>query len=117
MQLIARAALEHSAPEDADAAAHTCRQELEARPELSGWTRLQSCVLCLEAKIASARGNPALAESLYATNLTDEAMSAIAEARERLLKRADRLDVEAWRHSFLRNVPENARTLQLASAD
>ena len=41
--------------------------------------------------------------------------SAIAAARDRLLDRAARISDPEWRRRFLADVPENARTLSLAS--
>ncbi|WP_437669162.1 protein kinase domain-containing protein [Sorangium sp. So ce131] len=54
------------------------------------------------------------AEALEACGAREEARSAIANARERLLSRAARITNPAWRASFLENVPEHARTLALA---
>jgi hypothetical protein len=56
------------------------------------------------------------AEALHATGAHDAARHAIAEARDRLLRIADRIAGPAYRKSFLENVPENARTLALARA-
>ncbi len=56
------------------------------------------------------------AEALEATGAHEDARAAIARARERLLERAAAISDPAWRASFLENVPENARTLELASA-
>jgi eukaryotic-like serine/threonine-protein kinase len=39
-----------------------------------------------------------------------------AEAKRRLVERADRIADPAWRRSFLENIPENAATAQLAEA-
>jgi hypothetical protein len=54
------------------------------------------------------------AEALHATGALDAARHAIADARERLLAIADRIGDPAYRHGFLHNIPENARTLTLA---
>jgi tRNA A-37 threonylcarbamoyl transferase component Bud32 len=56
------------------------------------------------------------AEALDATGARDAARRAIAEARARLLAIADKIGDPAYRRSFLEDVPENARTLALASA-
>jgi tetratricopeptide (TPR) repeat protein len=56
------------------------------------------------------------AEALRATGNHEAARAAIAEARDRLLAAAARIDDPQWRQSFLQNVPENARTLELAHA-
>jgi len=53
-------------------------------------------------------------EALHATGANDKARHAIAEARTRLLRIADRIHDPAYRQSFLDSVPENARTLALA---
>ncbi|WP_437290952.1 protein kinase domain-containing protein [Sorangium sp. So ce406] len=54
------------------------------------------------------------AESLAAAGRQDEATAAIAQARTALFARADKLSDSAWRERFLRDVPDNARTLELA---
>jgi hypothetical protein len=53
------------------------------------------------------------AEALEATGDHAAARAAVAEARDRLLAIAERID-ESRRTTFLENVPENARTLALA---
>ncbi|APR76040.1 Adenylate cyclase [Minicystis rosea] len=55
------------------------------------------------------------AEALLANGHTDEAQTALAEARARLLAQAARIDDAALRRSFLDSVPEHARTLALAA--
>jgi len=57
-----------------------------------------------------------VAEALFATGATDAGRAAIAAARERLLHRAARIPDEAMRAHFLQRVPENRRTLELATA-
>jgi hypothetical protein len=54
------------------------------------------------------------AEALHAAGDPD-ALTAIEKARDRLLSRADQIRNPARRESFLTLVPENARTLRLAS--
>jgi serine/threonine protein kinase/tetratricopeptide (TPR) repeat protein len=54
------------------------------------------------------------AECLEATGNHDAARTAIAKARERLLANADKIGDPAYRKSFLENVPENRKTLDLA---
>jgi Tetratricopeptide repeat len=54
------------------------------------------------------------AEALAATGDAPGAHSVLAAARERLLSLADRIQDAHLRQRFLSNVPENARTLQLA---
>jgi hypothetical protein len=56
------------------------------------------------------------AEALHATGAHDAARHAIASARTDLLATAGRIDDPQYRHSFLHDVPENARTLALAGA-
>jgi tetratricopeptide (TPR) repeat protein len=56
------------------------------------------------------------AEALQAARKTAVAQQAIGFARERLLARAQRIRNPLWRKSFLERVPENTRTLLLASA-
>jgi tetratricopeptide (TPR) repeat protein len=58
----------------------------------------------------------ALAETLEATGQVEQAARAIAKARERLIARAERITDPTLRHSFLERVPENARTIALASS-
>jgi serine/threonine protein kinase/tetratricopeptide (TPR) repeat protein len=58
----------------------------------------------------------AYAEALFATGDRGSAREAILLGRERLLARARRVKDEDWRQSLLANVPEHARTLELAAA-
>jgi eukaryotic-like serine/threonine-protein kinase len=58
----------------------------------------------------------ARAEALHASGAIDAARHAIADAQVRLLAIAERIGDPAYKHSFLHNVPENARTFALASA-
>ncbi|XXX73112.1 protein kinase [Sorangium sp. So ce134] len=55
-----------------------------------------------------------VAEALAASGRHAEAMAAIASARTALLARAEKLGDPVWRERFLRDVPDNARTLELA---
>ncbi|MFO0759364.1 MAG: protein kinase [Byssovorax sp.] len=55
------------------------------------------------------------AEALDALGRVEEARTALATALDRLLARAARIDDPALRQSFLSAVPENARTLSLAT--
>ncbi|XXX82773.1 protein kinase [Sorangium sp. So ce134] len=54
------------------------------------------------------------AEALATSGRQREAAAAIASARAALLARADKLSDPTWRERFLRDVPDNARTLELA---
>ncbi|AUX39021.1 uncharacterized protein SOCE26_004030 [Sorangium cellulosum] len=56
------------------------------------------------------------AECLHGAGRIDEARGAVASARERLLAIAARIEDPAYRRMFLEDVPENARTLELARA-
>jgi tetratricopeptide (TPR) repeat protein len=56
----------------------------------------------------------AWAEALEANGRAAEARAAIAEARSRCLARAEHITDPDVRRAFLRNVPENVRTLELA---
>lgn len=51
------------------------------------------------------------AEAQYEFGDEDEAYEVICEARARLLTRAENIDRDDWRESFLHNIPEHARTL------
>ena len=53
------------------------------------------------------------AETLFAVGQTDSAMHAIRRARDRIIERAAQLDVKL-RHTFLEEVRENKRTVDLA---
>jgi hypothetical protein len=55
------------------------------------------------------------AQALDARGERGEAARVIAAARDRLLQRAANIDDAPLRRSFLENVPENARTLELAA--
>jgi hypothetical protein len=57
------------------------------------------------------------AEALDAAGRRPEAVRALDEAKQRLLERAAKIGDVPTRESFLRAVPENARTLALALAD
>ncbi|MGK3961172.1 hypothetical protein WMF38_49975 [Sorangium sp. So ce118] len=57
---------------------------------------------------------PTFAEALAAGGRQDGAAAAIASARVALLARAEKLSDAAWRGRFLRDLPDNARTLELA---
>ncbi|WP_437476897.1 protein kinase [Sorangium sp. So ce1014] len=54
------------------------------------------------------------AEALSASGRQHEAIAAIASARASLLARAEKLSDPTWRERFLRDGPDNARTLDLA---
>ena len=56
------------------------------------------------------------AESAMARGDRGAARRAISAARDRMMERAARIGVPAWRETFLSRVPENARTLALAEA-
>ncbi|HVY48407.1 MAG TPA: tetratricopeptide repeat protein, partial [Minicystis sp.] len=56
----------------------------------------------------------AYAEALGANGL--DARAAVAAAADRLRERAERISDPGWRASFLENVPENARILELERA-
>ena len=56
------------------------------------------------------------AEALYANGREEEALAAILDAERRVRARAARMTNEAVREAFLDQVPENALTLELASA-
>jgi hypothetical protein len=55
-------------------------------------------------------------QSFTVEHITPRARAAIAPARDRLLKNADKIVDPSYKKSFLENVPENARTLRLARA-
>ncbi|WP_437274861.1 protein kinase [Sorangium sp. So ce375] len=54
------------------------------------------------------------AEALAASGKRAEAEAAIASATAALLARAEKLSDPTWRERFLRDVPDNARTIELA---
>jgi hypothetical protein len=54
------------------------------------------------------------AETLHASGAHAQARTAIAAARTRLLARAARIKDDRWRESYLHNVPDHRRTLELA---
>ena len=54
-------------------------------------------------------------EVLFACEQGDRAQKALAEAVKWLHERAEKIDDPALRHSFLTNVPDNARVLELAA--
>jgi tetratricopeptide (TPR) repeat protein len=56
------------------------------------------------------------AEAMHATGDADGALRAIVSARDRVLAQAAKIDDPTVRASFLENVPEHRRTLELAAA-
>ncbi|MBK9262674.1 MAG: protein kinase [Polyangiaceae bacterium] len=54
--------------------------------------------------------------ALRAAGHDQEAEKHIADARERLLKKAERITDPKWRQSFLEQVPDNARVMEFASS-
>jgi tetratricopeptide (TPR) repeat protein len=54
------------------------------------------------------------AEALRAAGETDAATASVARARDRLLERAARIGHPEWRRSFLEEIPDHARTFELA---
>jgi hypothetical protein len=54
------------------------------------------------------------AEALRALGRTEDSLTAIRDARDRILRIADALADEASRDRYLRNIKSNARTLALA---
>jgi hypothetical protein len=56
------------------------------------------------------------AEALMAAGQGGAARAYLRTAHERLLVRAGRIRDAAWRRSFLENVPENAKTIELVRA-
>jgi ATP/maltotriose-dependent transcriptional regulator MalT len=56
------------------------------------------------------------AEALLAAGETEALPAVLADARARLLERAERIRDPAWRRRFLADVPDNAATLALAAA-
>ena len=96
---LARAQLAHGRPLAALEAAEQAMELLEA---LGGIEEGETLVRLV------------FAEAKRETGDAEGARAAIAAARDRLLARARRVDDLAFRQSFLRDVPENAHTLQLA---
>ena len=56
------------------------------------------------------------AEALHAAGASEAARAALTEAREAVLRIADRIADPEYRRAFCEDVPENARTLALAGA-
>lgn len=56
------------------------------------------------------------AEALHGHGQTESARAAIARARDRLHERAASIPRADWRLAFLENLPDHARTLELAAA-
>jgi hypothetical protein len=55
-----------------------------------------------------------LAETLIAVGDHEAGTAATRAAADRLLERAAKISDPAWRASFLENIPEHARTIELA---
>ena len=96
----ARVLLACGDPEEARVVARDALARFEASGRLDEG---ESLVRLAVAEVASACGDEA------------GAVAAIQSARTRLLARAQAIRNEAWRKSFLENVDENRRTLQLAA--
>ena len=88
------------APEEAYAAASEAMAILE---ELTGVEEGEALIRLLHAQALEAMGH------------TAQAQTRINEARLRLMERADRITDTRLRRSFLDHIPENARTLAMAS--
>jgi hypothetical protein len=56
------------------------------------------------------------AEAFAASGDLTAFAAAIESARDRLMMRAEKISVRAWRERFLHGVPDNARTLELAES-
>jgi hypothetical protein len=89
-------------------------QPLEALMAASQAMELLEAMGGVEEGEARIRLSYALA--LRALDHTERARKAILDARGRLLQRADRIGDPGWRESFLENIPEHARTLQMAES-
>jgi serine/threonine protein kinase/tetratricopeptide (TPR) repeat protein len=80
------------------------REAMELLESLGGLDEGESLVRLMYAEALAAAGDHA------------RAREAIAAARHRLLERAAKISDPGWRRSFLERVPENARTMSLATA-
>ncbi len=98
--ILARALLDQERTDEALAAACSAHAQLLALGSLEE---------------GEARVRLTYAEALGAAGRAADAAAALAEAHDRLLARASRITDATWRRRFLTNVPENARTLALAS--
>ncbi len=87
-----------------DAAHERATRAVQVLEGLSALDDAESLARLVLAEVEHARGDAAAARTV------------IGRARERLLYRAELIEDAAQRESFLKNVPENARTLELASA-
>jgi len=96
---LGRIELLRGAPKEALRIVRVAIEELEARGQLEEGESLARLVY---------------AEALDATGDRQGAIAAITLARDKLLARAQRLADEELERSFLGNVPENERTLELA---
>jgi serine/threonine protein kinase/tetratricopeptide (TPR) repeat protein len=117
----ARAAIEMtlpSAPQRAFALATLARAQLACERPLAALEAAEQAMDLLVALGGIEEGESLVrlvfAEAKKATGDEEGAVAAIAAARERLQARALLIKDAAFRQSFLREVPENARTLRLA---
>ena len=56
------------------------------------------------------------AEALDASGQRDEGRRVLSRAKEQVPDRASKIGEQEWRDAFVQRVPENAKTLALASA-
>jgi tetratricopeptide (TPR) repeat protein len=97
-------------------AAHALSQlQLERPVEALG----DACEAISLLESVGAEEGESLVRLVYAQGLAEmgrqaEAARAIATAREKLLARAAKISDAAWRDRFLRRVPDNVKTLELA---
>ncbi|HZF52634.1 MAG TPA: protein kinase [Polyangiaceae bacterium] len=111
--------LEASPPLGAYALAVVARARLARGAWIEALAPASEAMRLLEAAMSIEEGEAIVrlvyAEALDATGSREAARAAIAAARARLLDRASRIRDPDARSSFLYSVPENARTLDLAS--
>ncbi len=116
----ASAILEESPPTRACALARLADVLLEAGRAADALDASREAIRIIDSTRGTDEGESlarvSFARALDATGDKAGAHDAIAAARERVLARAARISVAAWRDSFLNAIPENARTLALASA-
>jgi tetratricopeptide (TPR) repeat protein len=89
----------------------------ERAAEAAAWAKEAMSILRRLSGIEEGESLVRLEHALALAAEGDEAgaATAVAEARRRLLDRADRINDQRLRRSFLDHIPENARTLALAS--
>jgi serine/threonine protein kinase/tetratricopeptide (TPR) repeat protein len=104
-------------PLRAEALSHLARVLLMQGRSTEALAAAQQASELLQAGVGSESGESIVRLALYEAQLANNepgAAKTLQEARARLLQRAEQLQNDLWRESFLSRVPENARIMALS---